>query len=217
MTLPQKIRPGLAHKFPEPLLRELKKIWDHLGRVIIGPWRYFSHEDGLFLQKYDLSTKQYQSAMKVDSDMAFTYRADSSVTNIMIAEVNESSVGAGQLVTTTTRPLIIVPEACTLADVKFAVMSIIGGGPVEGDLYLWRGAVDQGTVLTGQVSIAAAFTTYTGTVAAASASLQAGDILQPRYVTGGGESIADAKVTVKLTKTDTTSGFSTTNDHIGAK
>jgi len=62
-------RPGLFTHFREPLMSELRKIWDQLYAVLVAPYRLYSHTDGhLYFQLYDPNTKKYISKARLKSD-----------------------------------------------------------------------------------------------------------------------------------------------------
>ena len=62
-------RPGLYSNFREPLMSELRRIWNQLYNVLISPYRIYSHTDGsLYFQVYDADTKKYLSRARLKSD-----------------------------------------------------------------------------------------------------------------------------------------------------
>lgn len=65
----QRVRAGKTNVFKEPLDGELKKIWGQLDAVLIGPeWRFYSHDDGLYVQRYNPEDKIFKSLALLESD-----------------------------------------------------------------------------------------------------------------------------------------------------
>ncbi len=56
-------------KFKEPLDSILTSIFAHIQSLLVGPsWRIYEHDDGLYIQKYNATTKQYESKFLFKSD-----------------------------------------------------------------------------------------------------------------------------------------------------
>ena len=216
MTIAGKGGPGLAHTFSEPLQTELKKIWRFLKGLVISPrWRLYdrSESDGMFVQVNDPKTRTYKSVVRFNpSTQAVTYRNDSSVTDRLTLEARAAAVPQNALVTISSWDYVVIPVACTLAGVSFTARVIAGASP-QADCYLWRSGVDQGTVLSGLVTLANPYRWVSGTVS--TTSLNAGDVLQMRFATDAGEVLTSVVMNVYCTKTTTTTGFSTDYDNIG--
>ena len=154
----ERIRPGLSETFKEPLQGALKKVWWYLKNVAIGPtWRLYSHDDGLYLQKYDQENRQYESVSLWDSTGNFDSLVSVSPDGFCLHLHIFRLVGGAALGTIQT--IVPIPADCTLEYVNCVARAVAGAPNPTADVYD-ENITTPASVIGGPITLAAANTVY---------------------------------------------------------
>lgn len=64
MSLTQ-ARPGQMFHASGKIESEFLNIWKTLQRVHLGEWRFFAHEDGLYIQRWSSANRKWESKVLI--------------------------------------------------------------------------------------------------------------------------------------------------------
>lgn len=88
MTALRRIWPTKTASFKEPLDRVLTALFDHIQYLLIGPsWRFFEHDDGLYVQKYNVNTGQYESKFLFKDDGSADFSGSGVTGSVTLSDV----------------------------------------------------------------------------------------------------------------------------------